>query len=58
MGPQMEQWETFLAQTMESGFPGQVVNDCTKVIQSKPSFAELLANTVTEMAYRNILLLQ
>lgn len=54
----MEQWETFLAQTMESGFPGQVVNDCTKVIQSEPSFAELLANTVTEMAYRNILLLQ
>lgn len=54
----MEQWETFLAQTMETGFSGQVVNDCTKVILSKPSFAELLANTVTEIAYRNILLLQ
>jgi len=41
---------------MESEFPSQAVNDCTKVIQSKPSFAGLLAKAVTEMAYRNILL--
>lgn len=57
IGPQLwNSWETFLAQTMESGFPSQVVNDCTNIIQSKPSFAELLAKAVTEMGYRNIML--
>lgn len=38
-------------------FQAQVVDNYTKVIQSKPSFAEPLAKRVAEMAYRNILLL-
>lgn len=41
----------------QTEFPSQVVDNYTKVIQSKLSFAEPLAKRVAEMAYRNILLL-